>query len=113
MLNKKVEIGDAAEDSLEFGRLFIDIKSKKVKIEGLEIHLTKSEFEILLMLASEPLRVYSRQQIINVIRNNLACITEASIDVHIFNLRKKLGNDSCCIVNHQGFGYGFDPCTLH
>jgi DNA-binding response OmpR family regulator len=109
---EKIEIGNIAEDALEFGRLFIDIRAKRVKIEGLVIPLTKSEFEILFTLASEPLRVYSRLQIINAIRDNPACITEATIDVHISHLRKKLGRGQCCILNRQGFGYEFDPSML-
>jgi DNA-binding response OmpR family regulator len=112
MLDKKIEISNIAKDALEFGRLFIDIRAKKVKIEGSVIPLTKSEFEILFTLASEPLRVYSRLQIINAIRDNPASITEATIDVHIFHLRKKLGHGQYCIFNRQGFGYEFDPCML-
>jgi two-component system alkaline phosphatase synthesis response regulator PhoP len=109
---EKIEIGNTTENALDFGRLIIDIRAKKVKIEGLEIPLTKSEFEILFMLASEPLRVYSRLQIINAIRENSASITEATIDVHISHLRKKLGSNQCCILNRQGFGYEFDPHKL-
>lgn len=71
------------------------------------IHLTHSEFQILLLLAKKPGWVYSRQQIINDIRGFDYSLTERAIDVLISGLRKKLGAASLAINTVRGVGYRF------
>jgi DNA-binding response OmpR family regulator len=101
------EAGDATENTLVIDDLLIDTSSKEVKIDGSIIPLTKTEFEILFLLASNPSRVYSRNQIINTVWKETPYITERTVDVHITRLRKKLGNKSYYISNRTGFGYKF------
>lgn len=71
------------------------------------IHLTHSEFQILLLLAQKPGWVYSRQQIINDIRGFDYSLTERAIDVLISGLRKKLGSAAAAIETVRGVGYRF------
>ncbi len=71
------------------------------------IHLTHSEFQILLLLAQKPGWVYSRQQIINDIRGFDYSLTERAIDVLISGLRKKLGTAAAAIETVRGVGYRF------
>lgn len=97
---------------LKYGCLSIGIDSKIVKLENVEILLTKSEFDILVMLASSPMKVYSRRQITDFIHDGLGNATEHSADTHITNIRKKLGCKACCIFCRQGYGYYFDPYIL-
>jgi DNA-binding response OmpR family regulator len=112
MQNENIENCDIAKDGLKFGRLFIDTQSKVVKLEDSVINMTRSEYEILLMLAINSNRTFSRKQINDAIHENLESATENAIDVHIANIRKKLGGESCCIFNRPGFGYVFDPRVL-
>jgi DNA-binding response OmpR family regulator len=112
MPDENAENGNAEEGCLKFGHLFIDVFAKNVKIKDKAISLTKSEFLILLTLASSPNRVYSRQQIASAIRTNSEYVSDHSLDVHIARLRKKLGRKFCCIFCITGFGYKFDPCIL-
>jgi DNA-binding response OmpR family regulator len=102
------------EKPLKIGRLHIDVQLKKVKIGDSIISLTKTEFKILYMLASNPLKPYSRQQIVDAVwKDSKGSVTEHSADMHIARLRKKLGQGSCCIFSRQGgFGYEFDPRML-
>jgi len=102
------EIDSAEEATLVIDDLLIDTSSKEAKIGGSIIPLTKTEFEILLLLASNPSRVYSRNQIISVVWKDTPYITERTVDVHITRLRKKLGNKSYYISNRTGFGYKFN-----
>lgn len=96
------------DEKLIIDDLQIDFSSKEVKINDDIISLTKTEFEILALLASNPTRVYSRGQMISIIWSDTPYITERTVDVHITRLRKKLGNHSYYISNRSGFGYKFN-----
>jgi DNA-binding response OmpR family regulator len=112
VVKSEVVKSEAAKCELKFGYLLINIRSKTVKVKNSVIPLTKSEYEILLMLASDPTTVYSRQQIVNAMWDNPGSITVHTVAVHIANLRKKLGQGSCCILSRKGFGYIFNSCAL-
>ncbi len=81
--------------------------SHGVFVNGVSIHLTHSEFLILMLLAGKPGWVYSRQQIINDIRGFDYSLTERAIDVLISGLRKKLGPAAPAIDTVRGVGYRF------
>jgi DNA-binding response OmpR family regulator len=88
--------------------LQINFQSKEVKIGDEIIPLTKTEFEILSLLAQNPTRVYSRQNIISQVWKDTIYITERTVDVHITRLRKKLGKKGSLISSRAGFGYKFN-----
>jgi DNA-binding response OmpR family regulator len=102
------EAGADTSSSLNIDDLRIDLQSKEVKIGETLIPLTKTEFEILILLASNPTRVYSRQNIINQVWKDTIYITERTVDVHITRLRKKLGAKGALISSRAGFGYKFN-----
>lgn len=93
---------------LNIDGLQIDFQAKEVKIGEEIIPLTKTEFEILTLLAQNPTRVHSRQNIINNVWKDYLFITERTVDVHITRLRKKLGNKGSLISSRAGFGYKFN-----
>ena len=99
---------EAKQDLLSINNLQINFQSKEVKIGNEIISLTKTEFEILALLAQNPARVYSRQNIINQVWKDTIYITERTVDVHITRLRKKLGNKGSLISSRAGFGYKFN-----
>ncbi len=90
-------------------KLTIDSQSKIVKIENRDIRLTKKEFEILYMLASQPLKIFSRAQILDFVWQNESYVLDRTVDVHIARLRKKIEPYGALIVNRSGYGYCFDP----
>jgi DNA-binding response OmpR family regulator len=99
---------DTAQDVLTIDGLQINLQSKEVKIDDEIIPLTKTEFEILSLLAQNPTRVYSRQNIISQVWRDTIYITERTVDVHITRLRKKLGAKGSLISSRAGFGYKFN-----
>lgn len=99
--------GKTPTNQLVFGDLSINLNSKELRIAGEEIAVTKTEFELLVLLAQKPDRVFSREEIINRIWSETPYITERTIDVHIARLRKKLGKYAEMISNRSGFGYRF------
>ena len=92
---------------LVFDSLVIDRKAKELIINDKRISLTKTEFEILVLLAENPERMFSRDNIIDHVWKETSYITERTVDVHITRLRKKLGERASMIVNRPGYGYKF------
>jgi len=106
------DISDFKEKVLVIDDLTIDTSAKEAKIGETTLPLTKTEFEILFLLATNPSRVFSRSQMINAIWTDTPYITERTVDVHITRLRKKLGNKAYYISNRAGFGYKFNISEL-
>ena len=96
---------------LAFGNLAIDFEMKEVFINGESIGLTKTEFEILTLLASNPTRIFSREDMIEHLWKDAPYVTERTVDVHITRLRKKLGNMANLISSRSGYGYCFKTPT--
>jgi DNA-binding response OmpR family regulator len=93
---------------LVFDRLTVDLETKELMVDGEKIMLTKTEFEIFVLLAEHPERMFSRENIINHVWKESPYITERTVDVHITRLRKKLGEHASMIVNRPGYGYRFN-----
>ncbi len=100
------------QGKLSIGRLTIDFDQKEVVLNGEKISLTKTEFELLTLLAQNPGSLFSRERIINTIWHETPYITERTVDVHIVRLRKKLGAYSDAITSRTGYGYRFNPDGL-
>lgn len=88
--------------------LVIDIIKKRASIDGVEISLTKKEFEILLLLLQNKGRVFSREDILARIWSDEVYVLDRTIDVNITRLRKKIGIYGKCIVTRLGYGYCFE-----
>lgn len=105
----QVKNNDASRSILTFGDLRVDLDAKEVYVKNKVLSLTKTEFELFVLLASNPLRVYSRDEIIANVWQDTPYITPRTVDVHITRLRKKLGNFGTLIYSRTGYGYQFDP----
>ncbi len=110
VLKRTKKNGEGGKDQgLNFDGLVIDLKSKQIHIDGIPVMLTKKEFEILYLLFKNPLRVYSREEILDKVWGDESYVLERTVDVHITRLRKKLGSHSVYITNRSGYGYCFNP----
>ncbi|MCU0845943.1 MAG: response regulator [Spirochaetes bacterium] len=78
-----------------------------LKIDGKSVKLTKTEFEILFLFLKHPEKIFTRDNIIDSIRGDDVYVIDRTIDVHIMNLRKKLGKYKNIISTFSGVGYGF------
>ena len=79
----------------------------EVLVQGNPVDLSLTEFKILSLLASAPGWVYSRYQIVNEVRGDDSIVTDRSIDVHVANLRRKMGKHTDYIQTVRGVGYRF------
>ncbi|WP_159912398.1 response regulator transcription factor [Pantoea sp. 18069] len=93
---------DAA--SLCFEGLLIDSVRRSVLRQGTALELTGTEFELLLLLAREPGRVYSRDDILNHLRGREADLYTRAVDIVVSRLRKKL-EPLDCIKTLRNAGY--------
>jgi DNA-binding response OmpR family regulator len=94
--SKTIEIG---------GRLRIDLDRYEVRVDGRAAELTSTEFKILSLLASKPGRVFSRDQILDHLWGHEKIVLDRTVDVHIRNLREKLGPAAAFVKNLRGVGY--------
>lgn len=96
-----------AETSAEIRRdgLVINTSEHSVRLDGKSLELTFTEYGILLLLASRPGRVYTRDQIVSRVKGDDYPVTDRAIDVQMVNLRRKLGTWSVNIETVRGVGY--------
>jgi two-component system OmpR family response regulator len=79
-----------AAPTLAFEGLVIDTARRSVTRQGEALELTGTEYELLLLLAREPGRVFSRDDILNHIRGHEAELYTRAVDIVVSRLRKKL-----------------------
>lgn len=92
------------------GALEIDIEGRAVRRDGEDVALTRSEFNLLAILAQNPGQVFSREQLLERIHGVAYDGFDRSVDSHIKNLRRKLEADPLApryILTVYGVGYKF------
>jgi DNA-binding response OmpR family regulator len=77
-----------------FGALQIDTAAREVRLAGQAIELTRTEFDILDALSAHPRMAFSRRQLLERVWHGQWYGDDHVIDVHIGNLRRKLGDDA-------------------
>ncbi len=107
-LLKRLKKQENSNNIISLSGILMDSDKHEVQVDSKNIDLTFSEFKILDLLIKHPERVYSRQQIMNSIKDNEYIITERTIDVQIVGLRKKLGIKGKNIKTVRGIGYKFN-----
>ena len=90
------------------GDLSIDLAAREVRVAGLQVELTKIEFEMLDALTARPNVVLTRPELIERVWGPNWYGDEHVVDVHLSNLRKKLGDDPRApryVVTVRGVGF--------
>lgn len=91
---------------LAFDGLSIDLERRQVQCAGSTVELTSTEYELLVLLASEPHKVFDRDQILNKLRGHEAELHTRAVDILVSRLRKKL-EPLDCIKTLRNAGYAF------
>lgn len=99
-----------SDQMLEYGGIEMDLSTRKVKRDGVSIHLGPTEFNILKFLMENPRRVFSREQLLDMVWGNDIYVETRTIDVHIRRLRKALneGDKPNIIRTVRSAGYSLD-----
>ncbi len=98
---------DPNGEAIEVHDLVIDPGRHEVRLKGQSLSLTRSEFDILSMLARRPGRVFTRYQIVDSLHGGDYVVSDRAVDVQITYLRKKLGEFKHYIETVRGVGYRF------
>ncbi|MGI9418786.1 MAG: phosphate regulon transcriptional regulator PhoB [Geminicoccaceae bacterium] len=103
--------GGQTVDIIEAGGLILNTVSHRVHARGNEVQLSQKEFQLLQVLMSNPDRVFSRAQLLDLVWPRAINVGERTVDVHVSTLRKALepfGGDHR-VETVRGAGYRFSP----
>lgn len=102
----------AGGESYQRGRLRIDFATYEVFVDGQPRTLTARELELLKFFVRHPLRVYTREQLLDQVWGREAFVEPRTVDVHIRRLRQQLERDDSqprAILTVRNVGYRFNP----
>jgi DNA-binding response OmpR family regulator len=97
---------------LKSATIELDRSSCEVRLRGVPLTLTATEFKLLEFLMSRPGVVFSREQLLNAVWGQDRAITDRAVDVYVLRLRQKIERDPAnpiMIHSVRGFGYTFEP----
>lgn len=99
----RLKTTEERQEFIELEDFIIDRETYKVVFQGQDFTLPRKEFELIALLASNPKRVFKRDEILEKIWGNEVIVGGRTIDVHIRKLREKFGNDRLSTI--KGVGY--------
>ncbi|MBX3607862.1 MAG: response regulator transcription factor [Piscinibacter sp.] len=103
---RRARTPDERAHRLVFDGLVIDLERRAVERQGAAVMLTGTEFELLVLLAAEPNRVFGRDEILNRLRGQDAELFTRAVDILVSRLRRKL-EPLECIKTLRNAGYVF------
>lgn len=103
----QASVSPAEESKITVGDVVVDRQQRRVYRGVEEIHLTPTEFDLLVMLASAPKTVLTRERLLAEVWDWVDASGTRTVDSHIKALRRKLGADLIRTVH--GVGYAFEP----
>ena len=107
---RRVDRQNEPNDRIEVAGVSIEISRMKVEVAGRIVELTPTEFQLLLTLARQPGRIFTRSQLLDAIHGLSFESYERAIDAHVKNLRRKLEPDPSrprFVLTVYGVGYRF------
>ena len=93
---------------LESGGITIDLNAHKAHNGDELLHLTRKEFELLSLFLKKPDRIFTRNQLLNLVWGYDSDLVTRTVDAHVAVLRKKLGAKGCYIKTLPKVGYLWD-----
>ncbi len=93
--------------TLQVDNLTIYEDEYRASLDGKDLGLTLTEFELVRYLVRHPRKAFTRQQLLETIWKDAMMVTERTVDAHIKNLREKLGAFARHIQTVRGVGYRF------
>lgn len=110
---RKIRTKSNSKDVLRWDGIEIHRLQQKVLVgeeRNMEqIYLTSTEFRLLITMATQPLKVFSRDELLDLVWGETLHVYPRSVDTHISKLRKKLKGMSQLVESVHGSGYRFNP----
>jgi len=108
---RRMEKSTPDEEIFRVGNVWFDVLKMRLTINDTAIELTSTEFELLLTLARQPGRIFTRSQLLDAIHGVAFESYERAIDAHIKNIRRKIEPDPrqpTYVLTVYGVGYKFN-----
>ncbi|GIJ44992.1 DNA-binding response regulator [Virgisporangium aliadipatigenens] len=96
---------EAAERPRVAGPVTLDPGRRLVTVDGVPVELTSTEFDLLAYLMGRPGRVFTREELLSTVWGYASHAGTRTVDVHVAQVRAKLGAASTVIRTHRGVGY--------
>jgi len=111
---RRIEYSDGSklEENLEIGDFKINTIGRTIEIHNKEINLTGKEFDLFYVLITNPGKVFTREELLELVWGEDYFGDGRTIDVHIRRIRKKLlevVDEDIYILTKWGVGYYFEP----
>lgn len=103
---RRVERSQSASSSIALGDVELDPSARRVTRGGDPVHLTPTEFDLLLHLAANPRAVFSREQLLSTVWGYTETVGGRTVDSHVRALRRKLGEELVRTVHGVGYALG-------
>lgn len=94
---------DSGGAVLRFRNIRLDPQAREVSVDGSPVALTPLEYDLLYLLMKHPKRAFTRENLLNMVWGYHYIGDEKAVNIHIMNLRRKLGGD--LIETVRGVGY--------
>jgi DNA-binding response OmpR family regulator len=102
--------GSASRAVLRLGEVEADPETRRVHRAGQPVHLTPTEFDLLVFLARRPGQVFTREQLLHEVWGYRDGSGARTVDSHVRALRRKLGADVIRTVHGVGYAAGDVAC---
>lgn len=104
-----LEDGDGPDGVLAVGGIRLIPEKREVTVDGERIDLTAGEYKMLQVMLRRPGVVFTRNQLLDLVRGTLHAVTDRAVDVQIVGLRRKLGPAGARVETVRGAGYRIAP----
>lgn len=101
---RRAGLANEQDGPLQLGSVTVDEVSRRAYVDGEQVALTATEFDLLAYLMSHPGRVFSREQLLSQVWGYAAVVGTRTVDVHVAQVRAKLGQADV-IRTVRGVGY--------
>lgn len=103
---RRVDRAPSVPTEMTIGDVTVDVNARQVTRDGRSVHLTPTEFDLLLHLAENARRVFSREQLLATVWGYEETVGGRTVDSHIRALRRKLGDGIVRTVHGVGYALG-------
>ena len=101
----RAESYDRSDSILRLGKVIVNLDTQVVSEGRGEVRMTRSESDLLRVLASTPGRYFSKDEIISGLRGKGYACEDSMVYSHVCNLRRKLGSAADCLASDRFLGY--------
>ena len=102
---KAAQGGERDSGVVKLGPIVLDADRCEVRVQGRPLDFSRTEFKLLSVLAKNPGRVHTRDELLSQVWGYESDTETRTVDMHVLRVREKLGSSAECLETVRGFGY--------